>query len=51
MWVILVVLAILFLFGMPTYPYSRGWGWGPSGILGFLFLVFLLMLIFGGARP
>ena len=34
---ILVIILILVLVGaLPSWPYSRGWGYGPSGILGLL---------------
>lgn len=45
MYTILVVLLILMLLGaLPTWPYSRGWGYYPSGGLG-LVLVILIVLI------
>jgi hypothetical protein len=46
--VVLVVLLVLLLVGaMPTYPYSRGWGWGPSGLVGVLLVVLLILLLTG----
>ena len=45
---ILLVVLILFLLGLiPAYPYSRGWGYGPSGFLGFLLLVLIILLVVG----
>lgn len=45
MGLVLVILLILLLVGaVPAYPYSRNWGYGPSGLLG-LVLVILLVLI------
>lgn len=47
MGLILLILLILILFGsVPAYPYSRNWGYGPSGIVGLLLLVLLILLIF-----
>jgi Protein of unknown function (DUF3309) len=44
---ILLIVLVLFLFGsFPAWPYSRGWGYGPSGILGFLLLVVFVLTIF-----
>jgi hypothetical protein len=37
---ILIVLAVLMLLGsLPVYPYSRGWGYGPSGLLGTILII------------
>ena len=45
---ILLVLLILLLVGaLPTWPYSGGWGYYPSGGLG-LVLIVLLVLVFAG---
>jgi hypothetical protein len=45
---ILVILLVLMLVGsFPAYPYSRGWGYGPSGFLGLLLVVLLVLLLLG----
>ena len=45
---ILVVLLILLLLGaIPSWPYSRGWGYGPSGILGIVLIVVLILALTG----
>lgn len=45
---ILLIVVILMLIGaIPSWPHSRGWGYGPSGGLG-LALVILLILVFMG---
>ena len=45
---ILAIILILLLIGaIPTWPYSRGWGYGPSGILGVVFLIIIIMLLTG----
>jgi hypothetical protein len=44
--ILLIVLIILLLGGLPSWPYSRNWGYGPSGILGLLLVVLLILLIF-----
>jgi Protein of unknown function (DUF3309) len=44
---ILVIILVLFLFGsFPAWPYSRSWGYGPSGILGFLVLFVIVLMVF-----
>jgi len=45
---ILVVLLILMLLGaVPRWGYSRGWGYGPSGGLGLVLLVVIVLLLMG----
>lgn len=45
--ILLIVLIILLLGVVPTWPYSRGWGYWPSGILGLILLIVILLLITG----
>ena len=46
MGLILLLIVLLLLFGgLPTWPYSRNWGYGPSGVLGLLLVVLLVMVI------
>jgi hypothetical protein len=43
MTTILLILLVLLLIGaLPAWPYSRGWGYAPSGLLGLLLLVFVV---------
>lgn len=45
---ILIILLILILIGaIPAWPYSRNWGFGPSGILGVVLIVVLILLLTG----
>jgi len=45
---ILLVLLILMLLGAwPTWPYSRGWGYGPSGLLSVVLIVIIVLLATG----
>ena len=45
---ILVIILILILIGaLPTWPYSRGWGYGPGGILGAILIVVLVLALLG----
>jgi hypothetical protein len=43
--ILLIVLILLLVGGLPTWPYSRQWGYGPSGILGLLLVVLLVLLL------
>jgi hypothetical protein len=45
---ILIIILILLLIGaIPSWPYSSGWGYGPSGIIGVLLVVVLILLLLG----
>jgi hypothetical protein len=45
---ILVILLILILIGaIPRWPYSAGWGYGPSGIVGVALIVVLILALTG----
>lgn len=48
---ILVILLVLALFGgLPYWGHSRDWGYGPSGILGLLLVIFLVLWLTGTIR-
>jgi hypothetical protein len=45
---ILLIVVILLLIGtIPTWPHSRGWGYGPSGGVGLVLLVLVVLLLLG----
>ena len=45
---ILLIIVILILVGaVPAWPYSRGWGYGPSGILGAILVIVVVLLLLG----
>jgi len=45
---ILLVLVILLLLGaLPTWPHSRNWGYAPSGGLGLIMVILLVLLLLG----
>jgi len=43
--VLIIVLFLLLLGALPTWPYSSGWGYYPSGGLGLLLIVLVVMLL------
>jgi hypothetical protein len=50
MYTILLIILILLLIGaLPTWPYSSGWGYYPSGGLGVILLIVLVLLLLGRA--
>jgi hypothetical protein len=45
---ILVVLLVLMLLGaLPTWPHSRNWGYGPTGGLGLVLVILVVLLLLG----
>ena len=44
---ILLILIILLVVGLPTWPYSRGWGYYPSGGLGIVLVIVVVLLAMG----
>lgn len=45
---ILIIFLILILIGaLPSWGYSRGWGYGPSGILGLVLVVLVILTLMG----
>lgn len=47
MGLLLIILILLLLGGLPTWGYSRDWGYRPSGILGVLLIVLIVLLLLG----
>jgi hypothetical protein len=45
--ILLVVLILLLLGAFPSWPHSRSWGYGPSGILGVVVIVVIVLLLMG----
>ncbi|MGA2643513.1 MAG: DUF3309 domain-containing protein [Candidatus Sulfotelmatobacter sp.] len=45
--ILVVVLVLLLIGALPAWPYSRGWGYYPSGGLGFVVVVLLVLLLAG----
>jgi len=43
--ILLIILILLLVGSVPSWPYSRGWGYGPSGGLGLLLLIVLILLL------
>nr|WP_310735163.1 DUF3309 family protein [Dokdonella fugitiva] len=45
--ILLIVLVLLLVGAIPTWPHSRGWGYVPSGGLGLLLLVIVVLILSG----
>lgn len=45
--IILIILILLLVGAVPHWGYSRGWGYGPSGILGLILIIVVILLLLG----
>jgi hypothetical protein len=45
--ILLIVLVLMLVGAIPTWPHSRGWGFAPSGGLGLVLLVVVVLLLMG----
>jgi hypothetical protein len=45
LWLILLIILLIAL--MPAWPYSRGWGYYPSGGIGLILVILLVLLLLG----
>ena len=45
--IIIIVIVLLLLAVIPTWPYSRGWGYNPAGLIAAILLVFLVLWLLG----
>ncbi|MDP2239462.1 MAG: DUF3309 family protein [Burkholderiales bacterium] len=45
--ILLIVLVLMLLGVIPTWPHSRQWGYGPSGGIGLVLLIIVILLLMG----
>ena len=45
--VLLVILILLLIGALPSWPHSRNWGYAPSGVLGTVVVIFLILFLIG----
>ncbi len=45
--ILLVILVLMLLGAIPTWPHSRSWGYGPSGGLGLVLIILLFLVLTG----
>ena len=45
--ILLIIVLLLVIGALPTWPYSTGWGYYPSGGLGLILLILLVLLLMG----
>jgi hypothetical protein len=44
--ILLIILVVLLVGGLPRWPHSRSWGYRPTGVLGLLLVILVVLLIF-----
>lgn len=45
--ILLIVLVLMLLGTIPTWPHSRNWGYGPSGGVGLIVIILLILVLMG----
>ena len=45
--ILLILLVVLLVGALPSWPYSRGWGYTPSGLLGLILVIILILVLLG----
>lgn len=45
--ILIIVLVLMLLGAIPAWPYSRGWGYYPSGTVGLLLLILIILVLLG----
>jgi hypothetical protein len=45
--ILIIVLLLMLVGAIPTWPHSRSWGYGPSGVLGTVLLILVILLLLG----
>ncbi len=45
--ILLIILIVILIGAVPAWPHSRGWGYGPSGLLGIVVVVLLILVLMG----
>jgi len=43
--ILFIVLLLLLLGALPSWPYSRSWGYGPTGVLGLILVIVLILML------
>jgi hypothetical protein len=45
--ILIIILILLLLGALPTWGFSRSWGYGPSGLLGLILIIVIILLLTG----
>ena len=45
--ILLIILILILIGALPTWPYSSGWGYYPSGVIGLVLIIIVILLLMG----
>lgn len=45
--ILLIIIVLILIGAMPRWPHSRNWGYGPSGLLGVVLIILLILILMG----
>jgi hypothetical protein len=45
--VLIIILVLALIGGLPLFPHSASWGYGPSGVVGVILIIFVVLLLLG----
>lgn len=45
--ILIIILIIVLIGALPSWPYSRGWGYYPSGLLGLILIILIILALMG----
>ncbi|MDN5925934.1 MAG: DUF3309 domain-containing protein [Hyphomicrobiales bacterium] len=45
--ILIIILVLILLGAVPSWPYSRSWGYGPSGIVGIILVILIILVLLG----
>lgn len=45
--ILIIILVLILLGAIPAWPHARGWGYGPSGLIGLLLVILLILVVLG----
>jgi hypothetical protein len=45
--ILIIILVLVLIGGLPTWPYSRGFGYGPTGLIGLILVIILIFALLG----
>ena len=45
--ILLIIIVLMLVGALPTWPHSAGWGYGPSGLLGTILIILVVLLLLG----
>ena len=46
-FILLIILILLLIGALPTWPYSSGWGYYPGGVVGLILIIVIILLLLG----